>query len=98
MLTYETNFQCCFSFDRAQCNKRRQHKIKIINWGQMSGTTRLQTKAASWLADLIVRWFGLDQSRALAILAVISMFLIVIPTDDPIVSQLSLSGVGVRVQ
>jgi solute carrier family 13 (sodium-dependent dicarboxylate transporter), member 2/3/5 len=38
----------------------------------MFGTALLQTKAASWLADLIVRWFDLDQSPALGILAVFS--------------------------
>jgi solute carrier family 13 (sodium-dependent dicarboxylate transporter), member 2/3/5 len=58
----------------------------LIPWGTVIlfgvgislGTALLQTKAASWLADLIVQWFGLDQSPALAILAVMSMFLIVI--------------------
>jgi solute carrier family 13 (sodium-dependent dicarboxylate transporter), member 2/3/5 len=58
----------------------------LIPWGMVIsfgvgislGTALLQTKAASWLADLIVRWFGLDQSPTLAILAAMSMFLIVI--------------------
>ena len=42
------------------------------------GTALLQTKGAVWLADLVVAEFGLEQATALFILAVMSLFLIII--------------------
>jgi anion transporter len=58
----------------------------LIPWGTVIlfgvgislGTALLQTKAAPWLADLIVAWFGLNQLSALAILAVMATFLVII--------------------
>ena len=52
--------------------------VVLFGIGISLGTALLQTKAASWLANLIVSGFGLDQLGALAILAVLAMFLIVI--------------------
>ena len=42
------------------------------------GNALLQTKGATWLADLVVAEFRLKQATAFFILAVISLFLIVI--------------------
>jgi solute carrier family 13 (sodium-dependent dicarboxylate transporter), member 2/3/5 len=58
----------------------------LIPWGTVIlfgvgislGTALLQTKAAPWLADLIVTWFGLNAMSSFAILAVLAAFLIVI--------------------
>jgi len=58
----------------------------LIPWGTVIlfgvgislGTALLQTQAAPWLANLIVQWFGLNQLSALAILAVMAAFLVVI--------------------
>jgi solute carrier family 13 (sodium-dependent dicarboxylate transporter), member 2/3/5 len=58
----------------------------LIPWGTVVlfgvgiglGTALLQTQAAQWLANLIVQWFGLAQLPALAILAVMSAFLIIV--------------------
>ena len=52
--------------------------VVLFGIGISLGTALLQTKAAAWLANLIVSGFGLDQLGALAILAVLAMFLIVI--------------------
>jgi sodium-dependent dicarboxylate transporter 2/3/5 len=52
--------------------------VVLFGVGISLGTALLQTKAASWLADLIVTGFALDQLGALAILAVLAAFLIVI--------------------
>jgi anion transporter len=52
--------------------------VVLFGIGISLGTVLLQTKAASWLANLIVTGFGLDQLGSLAILAVLAMFLIVI--------------------
>jgi sodium-dependent dicarboxylate transporter 2/3/5 len=58
----------------------------LIPWGTVIlfgvgislGTALLQTQAAQWLANLIVQWFGLDQLPALAILAVMAAFLVIV--------------------
>ncbi|MBM3526473.1 MAG: DASS family sodium-coupled anion symporter [Alphaproteobacteria bacterium] len=42
------------------------------------GTALLQTKGATWLADIVVAQFGLKQATALFILGTMSLFLIVI--------------------
>jgi sodium-dependent dicarboxylate transporter 2/3/5 len=52
--------------------------VVLFGVGISLGTALLQTKAASWLAGLIVTGFALDQLGALAILAVLAAFLIVI--------------------
>jgi anion transporter len=52
--------------------------VVLFGVGISLGTALLQTKAAAWLADLIVSGFALDQLGALAILAVLAAFLIVI--------------------
>ncbi len=52
--------------------------VVLFGIGISLGTALLQTKAASWLANLIVTGFGLDHLGALAILAVLALFLIVI--------------------
>ena len=50
----------------------------LFGVGISLGTALLQTKAATWLANLVVTAFGLNQLGALAILAVLAAFLIVI--------------------
>ena len=50
----------------------------LFGVGISLGTALLQTKAAPWLANLIVVGFGLNRLGALAILAVMGAFLIVI--------------------
>lgn len=58
----------------------------LIPWGTIVlfgvgiglGTVLLQTKAAAWLANLIVQWFGLQFVAPIVILAVMGLFLIVI--------------------
>lgn len=52
--------------------------IVLFGVGISLGTALLQTQAAQWLANLIVQWFGLNQLGALAILAVMGAFLVVI--------------------
>ncbi len=52
--------------------------IVLFGVGISLGTALLQTQAAAWLANLIVSWFGLNQLSVLAILAVMSAFLIIV--------------------
>jgi sodium-dependent dicarboxylate transporter 2/3/5 len=52
--------------------------IVLFGVGISLGTALLQTKAAAWLANLIVSTFGLQGMPVLMILAVMSLFLIVI--------------------
>lgn len=52
--------------------------IVMFGVGISLGTALLQTKGATWLADLVVAEFGLKQATALFILAVMSLFLIFI--------------------
>jgi anion transporter len=52
--------------------------VVLFGVGISLGTALLQTKAAPWLADLIVHWFSLNQLSALAILAVLAAFLVIV--------------------
>ena len=52
--------------------------LVLFGIGISLGTALLQTKAATWLANLVVAGFGLDQLGGLAILAVLGLFLIII--------------------
>lgn len=52
--------------------------IVLFGIGISLGTALLQSKGATWLADLVVAEFGLKNATALFILAVMSFFLIVI--------------------
>jgi anion transporter len=52
--------------------------IVLFGIGISLGTALLQTRGAIWLADLVVANFGLKEASALLILAVMSLFLIVI--------------------
>ena len=52
--------------------------IVLFGIGISVGTALLQTKGASWLADLAVVQFGLKNATALFILAVLSLFLVLI--------------------
>jgi sodium-dependent dicarboxylate transporter 2/3/5 len=52
--------------------------IVLFGIGISLGTALLQTQAAQWLANLIVQWFGLNQLPALAILAVMAAFLVIV--------------------
>lgn len=52
--------------------------IILFGIGISLGTALLQTKGATWLADIVVMQFGLKQATALFVLAVMSLFLIVI--------------------
>jgi hypothetical protein len=52
--------------------------IVLFGVGISLGTALLQTQAAQWLANLIVEWFGLNQLPALAILAVMAAFLVIV--------------------
>lgn len=52
--------------------------IVLFGIGISLGTALLQTKGAVWLADIVVAEFGLKQASAMFILAVMSLFLIVI--------------------
>ena len=52
--------------------------IVLFGIGISLGTALLQTKGAVWLADIAVAEFGLKNATALFILAVMSLFLIVI--------------------
>jgi anion transporter len=63
--------------------KQAQSKIPwgtvvLFGVGISLGTALLQTKAAAWLANVIVHQFGLQNMTALTILALMSLFLIVI--------------------
>ena len=63
-----------------------QQTVNKINWGTLLlfgvgislGSALLSTKAAQWLADMIVLSFGLENSTTFMILAVMAIFLIVI--------------------
>jgi solute carrier family 13 (sodium-dependent dicarboxylate transporter), member 2/3/5 len=52
--------------------------IVLFGVGISLGTALLQTKGATWLADIVVAEFGLKQATALFVLAVMSLFLILI--------------------
>ncbi|GIK79172.1 MAG: anion permease [Pseudorhodoplanes sp.] len=52
--------------------------VILFGIGISLGTALLQTKGATWLADIVVAQFGLKQATALFILGVMSLFLIVI--------------------
>ncbi|HLX17213.1 MAG TPA: DASS family sodium-coupled anion symporter [Bradyrhizobium sp.] len=52
--------------------------VVLFGVGISLGSALLQTQAAQWLAGLIVQWFGLNQLPALAILAVMSAFLVIV--------------------
>jgi anion transporter len=52
--------------------------VILFGIGISVGTALLQTKGATWLADLVVTRFGLAQATALTVLAVMSLFLVVI--------------------
>ena len=52
--------------------------IVLFGVGISLGTALLQTKAAAWVANLVVTGFALDQLGGLAILAVLAAFLIII--------------------
>jgi anion transporter len=52
--------------------------VVLFGIGISLGTALLQTKGATWLADIVVAEFGLKQATTLFILAVMSLFLIVI--------------------
>jgi anion transporter len=52
--------------------------VVLFGIGISLGTALLQTKGATWLADIVVAQFGLKNATALFILAVISLFLVVI--------------------
>ncbi|MBX6329078.1 MAG: DASS family sodium-coupled anion symporter [Pseudolabrys sp.] len=52
--------------------------VVLFGIGISLGTALLQTRGAVWLADLVVAEFGLKQATSLIILAVMSLFLIVI--------------------
>lgn len=52
--------------------------VILFGIGISLGTALLQTKAATWLADIVVLEFGLKNATALFILGVMSLFLVVI--------------------
>jgi solute carrier family 13 (sodium-dependent dicarboxylate transporter), member 2/3/5 len=52
--------------------------VILFGVGISLGTALLQTKGALWLADLVVAEFGLKYATALLVLAVMSLFLILI--------------------
>ena len=52
--------------------------VILFGVGISLGTALLQTKAASWLADIVVLQFGLKNATVLFVLAVMSLFLVVI--------------------
>lgn len=52
--------------------------VILFGIGISLGTALLQTKGATWLADLVVIRFGLAQATALSVLGVMSLFLVVI--------------------
>jgi sodium-dependent dicarboxylate transporter 2/3/5 len=52
--------------------------VILFGVGISLGTALLQTKAATWLADIVVLQFGLKNATVLFILGVMSLFLVVI--------------------
>jgi anion transporter len=52
--------------------------VILFGIGISLGTALLQTKAATWLADLVVTGFGLTQATALSVLGVMSVFLVIV--------------------
>ncbi len=52
--------------------------LMLFGIGISLGSALLSTKAAAWLAKMIVTWFGLQTMPALTILAVLAAFLIII--------------------
>jgi anion transporter len=52
--------------------------VVLFGIGISLGTALLQTKGATWLADIVVAEFGLKQATALFILGTMSLFLVVI--------------------
>jgi anion transporter len=52
--------------------------VILFGIGISLGTALLQTKGATWLADIVVAQFGLKEATALFILTVMSVFLIII--------------------
>jgi sodium-dependent dicarboxylate transporter 2/3/5 len=52
--------------------------VILFGVGISLGTALLQTKAATWLADIVVVEFGLKNATALFVLAVMGLFLIVV--------------------
>ena len=52
--------------------------VVLFGVGISLGTALLQTKGATWLADIVVAEFGLKNATALFILATMSLFLVVI--------------------
>jgi solute carrier family 13 (sodium-dependent dicarboxylate transporter), member 2/3/5 len=52
--------------------------VILFGVGISLGTALLQTKGATWLADLVVAEFGLKMASALFVLGVMSLFLVVI--------------------
>lgn len=52
--------------------------VVLFGVGISLGAALLQTKGASWLADIVVAQFGLKQATAMFILAVMALFLIII--------------------
>jgi sodium-dependent dicarboxylate transporter 2/3/5 len=52
--------------------------VVLFGIGISLGTALLQTKGATWLADIVVTQFGLQNTTALLILGVLSLFLVVI--------------------
>jgi anion transporter len=52
--------------------------VILFGIGISLGTALLQTKGATWLADIVVAEFGLKQATALFIVAAMSLFLIII--------------------
>ena len=52
--------------------------VVLFGIGISLGTALLQTKGATWLADIVVIQIGLQNATALFILAVLSLFLVVI--------------------
>ena len=52
--------------------------VVLFGIGISLGTALLQTKGATWLADIVVAQFGLKQATAMFIIAAMSLFLIVI--------------------
>jgi solute carrier family 13 (sodium-dependent dicarboxylate transporter), member 2/3/5 len=52
--------------------------VILFGIGISLGNALLQTKGASWLADIVVAEFGLKQATAIFILGILSLFLIVI--------------------
>jgi anion transporter len=52
--------------------------VVLFGIGISLGTALLQTKGATWLADIVVVAFGLKQATAMFIIATMSLFLIVV--------------------